>query len=218
MNYKKAAAVILAASMLAQNVPIYAAPKTMADGTVFDAEYYAKNNPDVVTVFGSDENMMYYHYAMCGKAEGRKPYADNTVVEKGSAASSAVSTSAAILALQSVYPEGLSWTNENNRYYNKGWNLIGYGCVSFAMKVSDAVYGANTKANYLHNQTPDTLQVGDCVKYVSAQGPTHWVVVTGISDSAITVCEGNYNHVVHWGRSISKSFLQGRIVWVVRRG
>jgi len=52
-----------------------AAPKTMADGTVFDAQYYAASNPDVVAVFGTSEAMLYYHYSLCGKLEGRLPAA-----------------------------------------------------------------------------------------------------------------------------------------------
>lgn len=48
-----------------------AAPKTMADGTVFDAEFYAATYPDVVAVFGTDEALLYQHYVTNGKAEGR---------------------------------------------------------------------------------------------------------------------------------------------------
>lgn len=51
-----------------------AAPKTMADGGVFDAEFYATQYPDVAAIFGTDENMLYQHYVLCGKAEGRLPY------------------------------------------------------------------------------------------------------------------------------------------------
>jgi len=48
-----------------------AAPATMADGTVFDAEFYASSYPDVVAVFGTNPDLLYLHYALCGKAEGR---------------------------------------------------------------------------------------------------------------------------------------------------
>lgn len=44
----------------------FAAPKTMSDGVIFDAEYYAANNPDVVTELETDENAMYTHYKMFG--------------------------------------------------------------------------------------------------------------------------------------------------------
>ena len=52
-----------------------AAPKTMPDGGIFDAEYYAQNNPDVVAVLGTDENVLYQHYLSSGRLEGRQPYA-----------------------------------------------------------------------------------------------------------------------------------------------
>ena len=55
---------------------VLAAPETMSDGGIFDVEYYAQNNPDVVAAFGTDTNMLYKHYLVAGKAEGRKPYAD----------------------------------------------------------------------------------------------------------------------------------------------
>lgn len=55
--------------------PAVPGPKPMADGTFFDATYYAANNPDVVAAFGTDEAMLYNHYVLCGKAEGRLPYA-----------------------------------------------------------------------------------------------------------------------------------------------
>lgn len=53
-----------------------AAPKTMPDGTVFDAEYYAETYPDVAKAIGNDETSLYNHYVQYGKAEGRKAVAD----------------------------------------------------------------------------------------------------------------------------------------------
>ncbi len=50
---------------------VCAEPVTMEDGTVFDAVYYVENNPDVVAVLGSDATVLYQHYLLCGKAEGR---------------------------------------------------------------------------------------------------------------------------------------------------
>ena len=64
------------------SVPAYAAPKQMTDGNIFDAEYYAANNPDVVAVYGTDENLLYQHYLLCGNAEGRKPYADTSNIQQ----------------------------------------------------------------------------------------------------------------------------------------
>ena len=63
---------------LAANMTVQAAPVTMADGNLFDAQYYATAYPDVVAVFGTDANMLYLHYVLAGKAEGRLPYAAGT--------------------------------------------------------------------------------------------------------------------------------------------
>ena len=51
-----------------------AAPVLYPDGTIFDAEYYAANNPDVVAVMGNSAQALYQHYVLCGKIEGRLPY------------------------------------------------------------------------------------------------------------------------------------------------
>ena len=51
-----------------------AAPKTMPDGQIFDAQFYAQNYPDVVAVLGNNESMLYSHYVNMGKVEGRLPY------------------------------------------------------------------------------------------------------------------------------------------------
>lgn len=52
-----------------------AAPQKMLDGGIFDADYYAAQNPDVVENLGtSDANALYAHYLAYGKAEGRLPY------------------------------------------------------------------------------------------------------------------------------------------------
>ena len=55
-----------------------AAPETMPDGTIFDAEYYASENPDVVAVMGKDANLLYIHYQVFGKNEGRLPVGNGT--------------------------------------------------------------------------------------------------------------------------------------------
>lgn len=66
----------------------FASPKTMPDGTVFDAEYYAKTYPDVVSAIGTDENALYQHYVMAGKAEGRHPVAPVQTTESKPSANS----------------------------------------------------------------------------------------------------------------------------------
>ncbi len=63
--------------VILQSLTAYAAPETMPDGTIFDAEYYAANNPDVAAVVGTDTGALYQHYLLYGKGEGRQPYAQN---------------------------------------------------------------------------------------------------------------------------------------------
>ena len=61
-------AAALALVMAAPALQTAAAPVKQADGTMFDAQYYATNNPDVVACFGTDPNWMYLHYVLVGKA------------------------------------------------------------------------------------------------------------------------------------------------------
>lgn len=76
---KKIAALLMAViTVVGSSASVYAAPVRMADGTVFDAEYYAQNNPDVVAVLGTDATVLYQHYQNYGKAEGRKAYDENS--------------------------------------------------------------------------------------------------------------------------------------------
>lgn len=70
---------------LASGMNVIAAPKTMADGGVFDPQYYAETYPDVVAALGTDETMLYSHYVQWGKAEGRLPYGEvSNVVQPNS--------------------------------------------------------------------------------------------------------------------------------------
>ena len=79
--FKKSIALItmLFVLLLAQAAIVYAAPKTMPDGNLFDPEFYAASNPDVLMVYGADESNLYDHYLTYGKNEGRQPY--NTAAE-----------------------------------------------------------------------------------------------------------------------------------------
>lgn len=78
----KSMAVILAVAAIAgSSLTAHAAPAVMPDGTTFDAEFYAANNPDVVAAYGTDAAALYQHYVDYGKAEGRKPVS-NTVTDQ----------------------------------------------------------------------------------------------------------------------------------------
>ena len=70
---KRAVSMLLAALMLVGvfGMTASAAPQTMKDGTVFDAEFYAAMYPDVVAVYGTKPKRLYQHYLEYGKNEGR---------------------------------------------------------------------------------------------------------------------------------------------------
>lgn len=67
--------IVAVITVMANSMVAYAAPKTMSDGTTFDAEYYASANPDVVAAVGKGEEALYNHYVTYGKKEGRQPVA-----------------------------------------------------------------------------------------------------------------------------------------------
>ena len=48
----------------------------LPDGTVFDPQFYAAANPDVLAALGTDAGLLYMHYMNCGMAEGRFPNAN----------------------------------------------------------------------------------------------------------------------------------------------
>ena len=62
----KTVVVVMVAFLIGLTVPdsAFAAPEVMPDGNVFDADYYAESNPDVVAVFGNDANILYVHYLL----------------------------------------------------------------------------------------------------------------------------------------------------------
>lgn len=116
-----------------------------------------------------------------------------------------------IFALYKKYPEGMSWTNENNVYY---WSAIGcccYGCIAFAGEVSDKVFGKNAKVTT--HKDFDKIKVGDHIRI----GNYHSVIVLKKAEDLVIVVEGNYNSSVHWGREITRSELKSEGFYVNTR-
>lgn len=92
------------------NMTICAKPVTMPDGTVFDAEFYAQTYPDVAAVYGNDVTLLYQHYVLYGKAEGRIASAPEILQETPSLPEPPV----AVQRLTNAYRQagglsGLSW-------------------------------------------------------------------------------------------------------------
>lgn len=76
---KKCLVLMLSLSIICgSSMTAFASPEPTPDGGVFDAEYYAENNPDVVAALGTDKNVLYQHFVMFGVNEGRLPFAPDT--------------------------------------------------------------------------------------------------------------------------------------------
>ncbi len=100
---------------------VFAAPKAMPDGGIFDAAFYAATYPDAAAVFGTGEKELYGHYVRHGKAEGRLPYS--------------AATAAAIAAGAKVMPDGALF---DPAFYFKTYPDVA------------AVFGNNEKLLYQH--------------------------------------------------------------------
>lgn len=105
MKWNRLAAGIAAAALtLSIGFPSLAAPKTMSDGGIFDAEYYAQNNPDVTAALGTDEEVLYQHYKTFGEKEGRLPYAPGTETQAAAAEDTASESSDSYLVTMCMVP------------------------------------------------------------------------------------------------------------------
>ena len=71
MYFKKIlSGVLLSTLIMGNSICTCAAPESY-NGIMFDAEYYAISNPDVVAVIGNDKNALFEHYINFGQKEGR---------------------------------------------------------------------------------------------------------------------------------------------------
>ena len=185
---------------LSLNMKTYAAPKTMSDGTTFDAEYYAETYADVKAAFGTDEAKLWKHYCDHGKAEGRKASADEVIQ---------VTPEEMMAIIKEAYPEGTAWGMDKTyeiaaRSRGKGIAKKVYACMAFANMVSDAIYG-DAPETMVTNETA-TIYLYDIIVLVNdANGVAHAAVVTGINPETrtLTLAEGNVDGKVHYGRTVN---------------
>lgn len=186
--------------ILGSTMTVQAQPTAIGD-VIFDAEYYAAHNPDVVAVFGTDENVLFQHYIAFGQAEGRLPYepeeaaAENAVSEEERVRN-------AMYALKETYPGGTKWNNDNYYAWKGGIYSGGYGCAGFAFMLSDAAFGTARARKYYD---ASAVRVGDIVRM---DGDSHSVIVLEVYPDKVIVAEGNFNNSVRWGRPISRSQLE----------
>ena len=78
---KKLLLSMAAAMALSSSLTVCAAPQYMADGAVFDPEWYLEQNADVASGWslGTSADAIYQHYTMHGASEGRKPFNEATL-------------------------------------------------------------------------------------------------------------------------------------------
>ena len=105
----------------------------------------------------------------------------------------------AIINMQSEYPEGMEWTNDNSYSWNGGIYSGGQGCAGFAFLLSDAAFGDLPAREYT-KYDPSTIKVGDIIRI---NNDSHSVIVLTVDEDGVTVAEGNYNQSIHWGRSLT---------------
>lgn len=107
-----------------------------------------------------------------------------------------------IYGLQSKYPEGRKWDNDDS-YYSEPVYTVGYGCAGFALICTDAVFGSFPISD-VHSDF-ERVRVGDMLRI---NHDTHTVVVLEKKADSVVVTEGNYNSSIHWGREISRFELE----------
>ena len=106
----------------------------------------------------------------------------------------------AMMAMQTDFPEGMHWTNDDFYAWNGGIFSGGYGCAGFAFLLSDAAFGTLPSRKLQVNY--DTLRPGDILRINSN---THSVIILQVFSDHVVVAEGNYNSSIHWGRTLTRS-------------
>lgn len=119
---------------------------------------------------------------------------------------------AVLFSLKDTYPEGMSWTNENQTYV---WENVvpgisyftGTGCVAFAFRTSNHAFSNDEKAIQYNDVTnlKSKIRVGDIVR---VNGDSHSVIVIDRDEVGVVIAEGNYNRSVHWGRRFTYEELE----------
>jgi hypothetical protein len=116
-----------------------------------------------------------------------------------------------LVAQNSVFPEGMHWTNDDYYGWKGGIYIGGYGCAAFAFYLSDAAFG-DAKA-YIHKDYSD-IKVGDILRVYNN---THSVIVLEVKADSVIIAEGNYNSSIHWGREMSMSEIQDSQSYIMTR-
>ena len=139
----------------------------------------------------------------------------------------------AIYALQSEYPEGMTWTNQSPSpgyqwvFPGSLWNMG--GCAAFAAIIQDNAIG------YYKDYPPswqrinddchsggghecavpyagDNLWPGDIIRFEG-----HSVIVVEKHDDYVIIAEGNYAGTIKWGRKLTKTGIENSAKYVLTR-
>lgn len=116
-----------------------------------------------------------------------------------------------LISQKAVFPEGMSWTNDNYVPWRGGTYSGGYGCAGFAFHLSDTAFGdarAKVHTDYANIRVGDILRINN---------DTHSVVVLEVRANSIIVVEGNFNSAIHWGRELPISSLAGPGNYIMTR-
>ena len=130
------------------SIKSYAAPKQMADGNIFDAEFYANTYPDVVAVLGNNETVLYNHYMVSGNLEGRLPYAPG----------------AAMPATSPSIEESVI-TKPNLSFNASDFKILGYPLNENHYKEWKTAFGYNLNDNEMYNMMECKIYEGRIMFY-----------------------------------------------------
>lgn len=132
-----------------------------------------------------------------------------------------------LIAFKEKYPEGMLWnshtpygSNTSLGYYRwhggliNGVNLVTDGCVAFAFELSDGTFGSLPARTFTKGQFKfEDVKVGDILRF---NGYAHTAIVLQVGTGGVTIAEANYNNSVHWGRALSRAFVENSDMLITR--
>ena len=207
------ATIITVFTMIFSSITVCAAPKTMPDGNIFDAEYYAANNADVTAAFGRGESALYNHYINYGKKEGRAAY-DMNVTGQKIAVSTAVNSTNLAENLASAF-----MINDYKTIQNYASKILSYSMEIDPFKTVDKGLSGTSMYNFSTSYGPlmITYYSGDDYKCIvnialalqgSGNGPR-------ITNETIDYQKRNEAiHAAH-GAPICSSYVYGKNTFVI---
>ncbi len=107
-----------------------------------------------------------------------------------------------LVSFKTKYPEGMEF-DDSKVYITTAFlmdvSMEGRGCAAFSCELSDAAFGdLPGRVSFNFNK----IRPGDVIRM---NGDTHSVIVLKVQGDDVTIAEANYNHSVHWERTLSLS-------------